>query len=330
MREYRIIGIESSPYAVKVRAVMRYRRIPYVWIARMPQFFDETAHVRPLIMPIVQFPNGDYRADSTPIIRDLESLHPNDRSIWPPNPAHAFLSELLEDMADEWLTKSLFHHRFSRSRDQISGASWVMDDSHPQVDSTTLDDLVANFIERQTSRMPIVGCTPQNAPLLESFLIELLEIMEGFVQTDRFLFGSRPSLADFGLYGQLNTLANDPTAGDLIRQRAPRTGRWMRRVDDLSGVDGTWDDRAADTVRTLAELAGQYYLPFLAANMRSIDNGEATVRIEINGHDYTQPVFRYQAKCYDYLRHQYAALSVESKLELDSTLEGTQCLQYLS
>jgi hypothetical protein len=28
-------------------------------------------------MPIIQFPDGTYRTDSTPIILDLERLHPN-------------------------------------------------------------------------------------------------------------------------------------------------------------------------------------------------------------------------------------------------------------
>ena len=309
---------------------MRYRRIPHIWVARMPQFYDETAHVRPLIMPVVQFPNEEYRTDSTPIIRDLESLHSNVRSVWPDNPAHAFLSELIEDMADEWLTKSLFHYRFTAPRDQISGASWVIDDSHPEVDSSTLERLVDDFISRQTSRMPIVGCTPANAPLLESFFRELLERLEPFVQTDRFLFGTRPSLADFGLYGQLNTLANDPTAGELMREHAPRTCRWVRRVDDLSGVDGHWDNNLADTVRAMTELAGRYYLPFLAANKRALDIGDASVRVEIDGHDYEQPVFRYQAKCFDFLRRRYGGLSVESRLELDTILNDAGCLQYLT
>ncbi len=122
MQAYRIIGIESSPYAVKVRAVMRYRRLPYIWVARMPQFFAETAQIRPLLMPVVQFPDGTYRTDSTPIISDLEQRHPGTRSIVPGTPGDAFLSALIEDMADEWLTKSLFHYRFSRARDAASGA----------------------------------------------------------------------------------------------------------------------------------------------------------------------------------------------------------------
>ncbi len=109
MNAYRVIGIESSPYAVKVRAVMRYRRLPHIWVARMPQFFEETQAVRPLLMPVVQFPDGSYRTDSTTIIRALEELHPGDRSVVPEDDALAFLCDLIEDMADEWLTKSLFH-----------------------------------------------------------------------------------------------------------------------------------------------------------------------------------------------------------------------------
>ena len=92
---YRIIGVESSPYTVKVRAVMRFRRLPHVWVSRMPQNFEETEHVRPLLMPVVQFPDGTYRADTTPIILDLERLHPNSRSIVPTDLAAAFLSLLI-------------------------------------------------------------------------------------------------------------------------------------------------------------------------------------------------------------------------------------------
>ena len=93
MNTYRIIGVESSPYAVKVRAVMRYRRLPYVWVARMPQYFAETAGVRPLIMPVVQFPDGSYRTDSTPIIHDLERLHSGVRSVIPDDVALAFVHQ---------------------------------------------------------------------------------------------------------------------------------------------------------------------------------------------------------------------------------------------
>ncbi len=308
---------------------MRYRRLPYEWVARMPQYFSETAGVRPLIMPVVQFPDGDYRTDSTPIIHDLESRHPGTRSIIPPRAGAAFLSDLIEDMADEWLTKCLFHHRFSHVRDRRSGAAWVIDDAHPRATRAELEPLVDEFIARQVARMPLVGCTPDNAELIEAFYLEVLAILEPFVASGVFLFGSRPALADFGLYGQLNTLARDPTAAAIMHSHAPRTLHWVRRLDDASGLDGDWDDDPGPAVAELVGLAGRYYLPFLAANTRALAAGQAQVTVELAGRPYTQAVYRYQGKCHDFLRRRYQALAPATKAELAALLEDNDCLRHL-
>lgn len=329
VQPYRIIGIESSPYAVKVRAVMRYRHIPYVWVARMPQFHAETRAVRPLLMPVVQFPDGTYRTDSTPILAELEQRYPGTRSIVPAPPGDAFVSALIEDMADEWLTKSLFHYRFSRDRDAASAAQWVMDDAHPDLGHAALTKLSREFVARQTSRMPLVGCTPGNAPVLEHFYLELLRVLESYVATDRFLFGQRPALADFGLYGQLKTLAADPTPGDIMRREAPRTAHWVLRLDDASGVDGTWAGSCRDVIPGLLDLAGRYYLPFLAANRRALDDGGGTVAMDIDGRPYAQPAYRYQGKCFDYLRHAYAALDEAARERIAPLLANSGCAAYL-
>jgi len=332
MNPYRIIGIESSPYAVKVRAVMRYRRLAHLWVARMPQFFDETQAVRPLLMPVVQYPDGEYRTDSTSIIRDLEARHPGVRSVMPADPGLAFLCDLIEDMADEWLTKCVFHYRFSHAEDQKTAAAWVMDDAHPDLTAAALADHADAFMARQIARMPLVGCTPANAPLHEGFFTQLLACLEAFVATDRFLFGSRPSLADFGLYGQLTTLAADPTPGALMRATAPRTGHWVRRLDDTSGVDGEWlqPDQLAPAVEGLLGLAGSYYLPYLAAHQRALDAGAETVNVELAGRHYRQQVFRFHGKCWSYLLHAYAALPDAARSRIAPLLDRTGCHRILT
>lgn len=317
--DYRVIGVESSPYAVKVRAVMRYRHIAYRWIARMPQFLAETAEVRPLIMPVVQFPDGSYRTDSTPIIRDLERLH-SGRSLIPSDPTASFVADLIEDMADEWLTKCLFQLRFSQPQDQLAGAGWVMDDAHPALTRAAYEEKVAEFIERQVTRMPLVGCTAHNQAVIEAAYRELLTLMERFVATDVFVLGSRPCLADFGLYGQLSTLSRDPSALAIMRELAPRTLHWTRRIDDLSGVDGEWSHGLTPLAIELGAYAVRWYLPYLAANHAAIENGDAEFALEINGLPYQQPVFRYHRKCFDYLRHAYAGLPDVAQRRLNTEL----------
>ncbi|NIP97275.1 MAG: glutathione S-transferase, partial [Akkermansiaceae bacterium] len=146
---YRVFGVESSPYTLKVRAVLRYRRIPNHWLARFPFMVPETAHVRPRIMPVVQFPDGTYWTDSTPIVEEIERRHPGPRSILPEDPCAAFLCYLIEDMADEWLAKCLFFYRFSHEEDGHFAARWVMSDAKPASTREALEEDVRWFRERQ-------------------------------------------------------------------------------------------------------------------------------------------------------------------------------------
>lgn len=330
---YRIIGIESSPYSVKVRAVMRYRHLPYRWVSRMPQFFDETRAVKPLLMPVVQYPDGSYHVDSTPIVLDLEARHPAARSVLPEDPAAAFACLLVEDLADEWLTKSLFHYRFAFDAGRRYGSTWVMDDAHPDTDAGELRERAEAFLARQLERMPLVGCVPGNTTVLEAAYERVLDALEPFVANGRFLFGSRPSLADFALFGQLRTLATDPVPMALMRERAPRTEHWVRRLDDTSGVDGEWDARPSlvdGPLAPLFALAGAAYLPYLGANAQALARGEQTVSVILGGQTYTQPVFRYHAKCLAFLRERYAALDAAARARLEPLLTDSGCAAVLA
>lgn len=329
---YTLIGVESSPYSVKVRAVLRYRHLPHRWLCRMPQFTPELAHVRPLLMPIMRLPDGTNEVDSTPILLRLEDRHPNERSILPEDPVLDLFGRIIEDMADEWLTKSLFHYRFAYEEDRAFAPLWVMDDTHPGSDSRSLAAIAEDFLQRQSGRMSLVGATPENAPVLIAALDRVVAALGPFVALDRFLFGSRPSLADFGLFGQLKTVCTDPTPAALIRTRAPRLEHWVRRADDLSGVEGDWQDEAwpNDAVRALLNLAGDSYLPFLTENARAIENGSPEVALSVADGTYRQRSFSYQVKCLAALQEAYGSLDPSARERADPILRDSGCLDHLS
>ena len=178
---YRVIGVDASPYTTKLRAVLRYRRIPHVWICRLPQSYAPTRAVRPAIMPVVQFPDGGYHTDSTPIIHALEQAHPGARSVLPDDPALAFLAHLIEDMADEWLPKCLFHYRFTSAQDGDFAARWVMDDACEGLSADELGARAADFKARQLERMALVGSIPANASVIAASFSRVLEATESFV-----------------------------------------------------------------------------------------------------------------------------------------------------
>jgi glutathione S-transferase len=277
---YRLIGSTASPYAIKLRALLRYRRIPFDWVIMTKALRQQTEHLRPNLIPVLQYPDGSFRGETTTLAYDLEARHPN-RSVIPDDKAVAFVCDLLEDLADEWAVKPLFFYRWWDPEDQAYVSRWASEEwSTSEAGSA---EEAEQFRRRQISRMPILGATAENKPLLEESYHRILAAFEPHVGMTRYLFGSRPSLADFAWFGQLSEMATDPTPMRIMREKAPFTDHWTRRLDDASGVDGEWYPREralSGMAEALLRTAGELYLPFLVANAEAFAKG--VERLEIN------------------------------------------------
>ncbi len=328
MTAYTIHGGLGSPYSMKMRAIFRYRRLPHVW--KQVDMADRSmfAKVKAPVIPIIEFPDGSWHNDSTPMIFLLEKLH-RERSIVPDDAGQAFLAYLLEDMADEWGTKAMFHYRWYRERDQKQMSEWLSFDRLHGHGREAILQSASVFRARQVGRMALVGCTPENAPIIEESAKQIMALFEAHVTEEAYLFGTRPSLADFGWMGQLSQLAVDPTPDDLMREIAPFTFRWLMNLDDASGVEGTWRDPFAppsDAVKGLLKMAGEIYFPFLQSNAAAFEKGEKTFSVKLLGQTYSQGSFRYQQRCLWDLREAYAKLDAGAKAKIDPLLADAGCL----
>jgi hypothetical protein len=148
-----------------------------------------------------------------------------------------------------------------------------------------------------------------------------------------YLFGSRPSLADFAWFGQLSQLATDPTPMRIMREIAPFTDHWTRRLDDASGVEGEWypsDQALSGMAEALLKIAGELYLPFLVANADAFARGVARLEMEVWGLPYALSPFKYQVKCLELLREKFASLNAETRIALRPVLERTGCWAHLA
>ena len=325
---YRLYAHIGSPYSMKIRAILRYRRIPHIVLSRWGDISMAQKHVKVPVIPVLEYPDGTFKNDSTPLLFDLEKQHAG-RSIIPEDEADAFLALIIEDMADELFTKCMYAYRwgFPDHTDYI--AKMIAYDNLFTGGRDQIEKLAAGFEARQVGRNAVVGCTPENMPLILHVASRALDAMESMVLDQPFLFGTRPSLADFAIYGQMSQFLVDIAAQEPCRKRAPYTMRWVSQVDDLSGIEGDWQRHGA-AVGQLLDLIGSVYFPFLQANAQAFESGAEQFSIEVDGMTYAQGPFKYQVKCLAELRKAYGALSDEAKTEVDTILEKYNCLKFFS
>ena len=338
-RPLTLVGMPGSPYSRKLRAVMRYRRIPHAWVHHGSPESRALPRPRVALLPYLILPaaGGHFEAavDSTPLIRRLEALQPG-RSVIPPDAALAFLDALLEEYADEWLTKAMFHYRWAFAPDIAKAAAilprWSSTDQ-PEAQAVAFGRI---FSERQIARRSVVGSNETTAPVIEQSYRRLLQLLDAHLEPSRFVFGGRPAASDFALYGQLTQLAGfDPTSAAIALESAPRVVAWVDTVEDLSGLeprDEDWlrPDAVPETLRALFTEVGRVYAPFLLANAAAIERGAETVECTIDGRPWVQQPFPYQAKCLVWLREARAALDARDGQVVDAALIGTGCEQIFS
>lgn len=303
---FRLYGAELSPYSVKVRSYLRFKGLEFQWLERSNARLEEFSRYAKLpLAPILVDADEVALQDSTPMIEALEAQY-HEPSVVPEDEALAFIAALLEDYADEWLNKAMFHYRWTYPEDQQSAAKRIVDMLFEGAEAPEgIEDAVRT---RMVGRLHHVGSSAETAPLIEGSFARLVGVLEAALQQRPYLLGGRPSLADFGLAAQLKQLLSDPTPGALLKAQAPAVVAWIARMEHPR-VEGPFD--SLDAVRgALVELlrdevAGAYLI-WMNANAQAVSADAAGVSVDVGGKLFTQKPQRYAAKAFAELRRKRA------------------------
>lgn len=305
---FRLYGAELSPYSLKVRAYLSYKGVDFEWLPRTNARQEEFQRYAKLpLIPVLVDADENALQDSTPIIEKLEAELAGP-SILPDEDSLAFLSALIEDYADEWLNKAMFHYRWSYPEDQESAAKRITDMIFDGAEKP--EGIEEQVRTRMIGRLYHVGSSPETAPLIEGSFTRLLGLLDALLAKRPYLFGGRPSLADFGLAGQLAQLNSDPTPSALLRAQAPNVVRWLERMENpkADGAFGSFEDVSGDFAELLsAEIAGAYLL-WMDANARAVSQDASGVSVDINGTTFVQKPQRYAAKAFNELKRKRAMI----------------------
>eukprot|EP01062_Namystynia_karyoxenos_P023744 TRINITY_DN191_c0_g2_i1.p2 TRINITY_DN191_c0_g2~~TRINITY_DN191_c0_g2_i1.p2 ORF type:complete len:340 (+),score=124.50 TRINITY_DN191_c0_g2_i1:75-1094(+) len=325
--KYTLFGTINSPYSVKVRSYLRYKGVPHDWVLhvgeRAPEF---KKHAKLPLVPLLATPDGKAGTqDSTPIIETFEKANP-EPSIIPDSAAMRFLSELLEEFADEWGNKWMFHYRWARPADQVAASERMAREFSPN--KAAAEQFAKTLRKRMVTRGFTIGSNPRTAPLIEQDFVEAIKVLDRHLERRACLFGGRPALADFGLSGQLwNTLC-DPTGGGLIRKHAPHVAQWCERMQSPT-AHGAWEpwETLAPTLQPLL-LHVRRFLTWSAANAAAIQSKAQELTVNLPGLGvWWQTVGgpqKYHAKSLRVIQQKYAA--VRGDPQLREILSAAGCL----
>ena len=337
-----LIGAVPSPYTRKMVALLRYRHLKYriIWddvgavLKRM-----EVVPPKVALLPTCLLPDeaGEIRAvcDSTPIIRRLDAEF-TQRSVIPADAALAFIDYLLEDFADEWCTKYMFHYRWASAVDADNAGTLLPLFQKIDMPIETFKQFKPLVTARQVSRLHVVGSSEVTAPLIDASYRRFLLAMESHLEQQPFMLGQRPGACDFALYGQLTQLVGfDPTSRAIAHKIAPRVVAWTGLMEDQCGLEPTADawntlEEAPLSLTALLNEVGRVYAPALLANARALDKGDKSWQAVIDDSLWSQQTFAYQGKCLHWIHSEYQQLSAADKVRVDGLLAGTGCEVLLS
>ncbi|MBT6594345.1 MAG: glutathione S-transferase family protein [Porticoccaceae bacterium] len=332
-----LIGATPSPYTHKMIGLLRYRQIPYRIKWGTPEQILRQMDIeppKPALLPtfVLDNENGEAQAicDSTPIIRRLEEDF-SERSVLPTDPALAFIDYLLEDFADEWCTKYMFHYRWHPQADADNAGTLLPLGYNVSMPSDQHNQFKEYIASRQISRLYVVGSNETTAPIIDASYRRFLAAMEAHLSQQPYMLGHRPGASDFALYGQLTQLVGfDPTPRAIAHQTSLRTVAWVDQMADLSGLEveeAGWTslEQQPESLRGLLAELGRMYVPALLANARALQAGEKNWQVEFDGALWSQQTFPYQVKCLNWIKQRYAKLSAEDRQRVDLALDGSGC-----
>lgn len=325
----RLYGAKISYYTGKMEGYLRYKEIPFEFVTLNPRLLRwlkrKTGTSQ---MPAVELPDGRVMTDTTPMIAWLEAQFPEPPVI-PADPVLAFFSRLMEDYAEEWLWRPAMHYRWSYPGDRSLLGRKIVDELMAEVPAP---GFLKRAMIRHRQRHYYVrrdGVSAATRAPVESIYLDTLHRLETVFSARPYLLGERPSLADFGFFASMfRHFSQDPTASDIMRERAPAVFEWQARLWNAraSRVGGPLLDTLPDDCSPFLRDIGAAYLPYLNANALAWQARADRFDTELAGVPYRAlPVSQYRVWCLEELRRHFTALDPDNRARARSILERHGC-----
>jgi glutathione S-transferase len=336
------------------------RRVERLKAGRLPLTYPahDDLNEYPLV-PFLFADDGSNIYDSTAIAEWLDDHHATKtRRLIPEDPACSFITRLIDDHFDEFGLYVAHHQRWVTSAKDNDVAVRVGNEFAKPLPAFGRRRFGQWFAKRQVRRLPYLFCAappgyrvdglpsnlmppsvpgfPETHTLLDEAFARSLDLVEDVLRERPFLFGTRFTLADASVYGQLGINTSDPSAERIISNRAPTLRDWLETIhqqgarDFGDGEGPTPDD--IDALTPLLEEIVRIHVPLMEQNHRAYERykaegqtrfnesafwrGEALYDGQLLGRPFRSVVKTFQVKVWRDLKASYAELSTDLRSAL--------------
>ena len=270
--QYTMYGGEISWYSGKLRAYLNYKAVPYQELPATREVYKTiiVPRVGWPVIPIVITPSDEVLQDTSDIIDELERRFV-EAPVLPAGPKQKVLALMMEVYGDEWFGLPAMHYRWNHNTEWIIQQFGQL--TRPDLDEAAQREAGERTCKPFRGSLPFIGVTPNTEAAVEASYEALLTDLDKHFDKVDFLFGSRPSIGDYGLIGPLYAhLYRDPASGVLMKRLAPNVVDWVHRMmapEPLAG-DFLPDDEIPQTLLPVLQRMIDEQLPVIHSSIDAI------------------------------------------------------------
>lgn len=265
--EFTLYGMDVSPYTAKLRAYLAYKGIAFR--NQLPSLFSFYGTIPKRVgnatIPVLVTPEGEWLQDTSIIIERLEQRFVT-APIVPREPLQRFVAHLIELWADEFWHSTIMHTRWSYPENFPYWENEAMRAFAPGLPRVIARHIVAQPVKLMKAHLPRLGVTPEQIPQVERWTEQQCETLNTHFATMPFLLGTRPSLADFALFGQLQGhLGCDVRSTRVYLAPRPHLQAWMTRMKQPQVGSGEFlaDDALPPTLMPILRSIFDEMVPYM-------------------------------------------------------------------
>ena len=279
MAEYTIFGSEISAFTRKLEAALEFYGVDFSIKRKTPEIKEALeARSGTHQIPVLRTPENWVLADTSPIMMLMDARYPK-RRLYPLG-VNGVLVHILEEMLDEWMTRTMVHFR------------WHYDENTAFVISKLSGQTISveQARQHQLAQWGLRSCRATGTESVaqqayaEKEYFGIIEALEQQLLQTPYALGGRPTAVDTILMGTYRGHTNFDPEPDM--SRFERVAHWNTQTGATSGdISIAAFEDPPPLVQHLLTITREQYAPFILANKRALENGDKSFVIDTYGED---------------------------------------------